>query len=165
MGNQRKLTAKEIALAREAFGDKIEYDRVRLSDGPGFNPMAHMAFAKGNPAITIGNTVYFKHDFCPDFSVPGRNGTSFMHEMTHVWQYRTLGLGAFAVRYADEVRQSGLKPNDMYKYAEGETKFTEAMLEAQAQMVGDYYRARAEGNAARSARLAKNLAGSGLYEH
>jgi hypothetical protein len=162
MGNQRKLTANEIKLARTAFGDKIEYDKVRLSDGPGLNPMAHMAFAKGNPAITIGNTVYFKRDFCPDFSVPGKNGTSFMHEMTHAWQYRTLGLGAFAVRYADEVRQSGLKPNDMYKYTP-ESKFNDSMLEAQAQMVGDYYKATAERNAAATARLAKNLAGSGLY--
>lgn len=162
MGKQRKLTAGEIALAREAFGDKIDYDKVRLSDGPGTNPMAHMAFAKGNPAITIGNTVYFKKDFCPDFSVPGQNGTSFMHEMAHVWQYRTLGLAAFAVRYAADLAKVKGRPNDMYKFTDS-TRFDEAMLEAQAQMIGNYYKARAERNAAATARLAKNLAGSGLY--
>lgn len=162
MGNQRKLTAGEIKLARTAFGDKIDYDKVRLSEGPGTNPMAHMAFAKGNPAITIGNTVYFKHDFCPDFSVPGENGTSFMHEMAHVWQYKTLGMGAFYVRYAADLAKAKGNPNEMYKFTEA-TRFDEAMLEAQAQMVGNYYKAKAEGNAAATARLAKNLAGSGLY--
>jgi hypothetical protein len=163
MGNQRKLTAGEIALARTAFGDRIDYGKVKLSDGPGSNAAAHIAFMKGNPAITIGSTLYFKHDFCPDFSVPGQNGTSFMHEMTHVWQYRTLGMPAFFARYGAELVQAKGKPNDMYKYVEGETKFTGAMLEAQAQMVGDYYKAKAEGNAARTARLARNLAGSGFY--
>ena len=162
MGTQRKLTAGEIKLARTAFGDKIDYDKVRLSDGPGSNAAAHIAFMKGNPAITIGNTVYFKRDFCPDFSVPGQNGTSFMHEMTHVWQYRTLGMTAFFARYGVELAKAGGKPNDMYKYTD-DSKFTEAMLEAQAQMVGDYYKATAEGNATRKAKLAKNLAGSGRY--
>jgi hypothetical protein len=162
MGKQRTLTAGEIALARKAFGDKIDYARVKLSDGPGNHPFAHMAFAKGNPAITIGNTVYFKQDFCPDFSAPGQNGRSFMHEMTHVWQYKTLGMAAFYVRYVAEVAQAKGKPNDMYKYTD-DTKFNEAMLEAQAQMVGDYHRAKSQGNAAATARLAKNLAGSGFY--
>jgi hypothetical protein len=163
MGKQRKLTAGEIALAREAFGDKIDYDKVRLSDGPGSNAAAHIAFMKGNPAITIGNTLYFKRDFCPDFSVAGQNGTSFMHEMTHVWQYKTLGMPAFFARYGAEIVKANGKPNDMYKYTEGESKFTEAMLEAQAQMVGDYSKAKAEGNAAKTGRLAKNLAASGFY--
>jgi hypothetical protein len=117
---------------------------------------------RGNPAITIGNTVYFKRDFCADFSVPGQNGTTFMHEMTHVWQYKTVGMPAFFARYGAELVQAGGRPNDMYKYTDS-TQFTEAMLEAQAQMVGDYYKAKAEGNASRTARLARNLAGSGLY--
>jgi hypothetical protein len=162
MGKQRKLTAGEIALARTAFGDKIQYDRVRLSDGPGTNPMAHMAFAKGNPAITIGNTVYFKRDFCPDFSVPGENDTTFMHEMAHVWQYRTLGMAAFYVRYAAELARAGFKPDNMYDYR-SVTDFDSAMLEAQAQMVGHYYKAKAERDARRTAELTPKLTGSGLY--
>jgi hypothetical protein len=162
MAKQRKLTAGEIKLAREAFGDKIAYDKVRLSDGPGNNPAAHIAFMRGNPAITIGNTVYFKENFVADYALPGRNGTMFMHEMTHVWQYKTLGMPAFFARYGAELARAGGNPNNMYKYTDA-TKFGEAMLEAQAQMVGDYYKAMAEGNASRTARLAKNLAGSGLY--
>ena len=158
----RKLTAGEIALARAAFGAKIDYGKVKLSDGPGSNAAAHIAFMRGNPAITIGSTIYFKQDFAPDFSAPGRNGRSFMHEMTHVWQYQTLGMPAFFARYGAELARAGGNPNDMYKYTEA-TKFSDAMLEAQAQIVGDYHRARTEGNAAATARLARNLAGSGLH--
>lgn len=96
MAKQRKLTAGEIKLARKAFDEKIDYGKVRLSDGPGNNAAAHIAFMRGNPAITIGNTVYFKQGFSADFSAPGADGRMFMHEMTHVWQYRTLGMAAFS---------------------------------------------------------------------
>ena len=163
MRSQRKLTEGEIALARPAFGDRIKYDRVRLADGPGNQPFAHMAFAKGNPAITIGSTVYFKTHYCPDFSAPGEDRKSFIHEMTHVWQYRRLGMPAFFARYGVEFLEVGGKPNDMYKYEAGKAKFGEAMLEAQANMVGDYSEALWTSNAARKALLAKNMAGSGLY--
>lgn len=154
----RKLTDGEIDLAREAFGARIDYGKVRLSDGPGSNAFAHIAFAKGNPAITIGSRIYFKTHYCPDFSAPGQNRRMFMHEMTHVWQYQTLGLAAFAARYGTEFLQVKGKPNDMYAY-KAATRFDEAMLEAQAQMVGDYQSAKA----ADKTRIAGNLQGSGFY--
>lgn len=162
MGKQRKLTAGEIALARTVFADQIDYSRVRLSDGPGFQPLAHAAFAKGNPAITVGAVVYFKLGYCPDFSAPGEDRKSFIHEMTHVWQYRRLGLPAFFARYGAEFARVGGKPGDMYKYKETD-RFGEAMLEAQAKMVEHYGAAVWAGNATQTAKLARNLAGSGLY--
>jgi len=164
MGKQRKLTAGEIALARAAFGNKIGYSAVRLSDGPGLEPLAHIAFAKGNPAITIGSTVYFKHDYCADFSAGGMKGKkSFIHELTHVWQYGLLGLPAFFVRYGKDLFNAKGKPDDMYKYVQGKDPFRTAMLEAQANMVGDYSEALWSTNAAQLAKLARNMAGSGLY--
>ena len=162
MGKHRKLTSGEIALARTAFGDKIQYDKVRLSDGPGANAAAHIAFMKGNPAITIGNTVYFKEGFSADFSAPGADGRMFMHEMTHVWQYRSLGMASFFIRYGADLARAGGRPNDMYKY-DDDSKFADAMLEAQAQMVGDYHRARTSRDPAATARLARNLKGGGLH--
>ena len=39
---QRVLTAGEIALARAAFGVSIDYARVKLSEGPGNTPLAHI---------------------------------------------------------------------------------------------------------------------------
>ena len=51
----------------------------------------------------------------------------------------------------------------MYAYAP-ETKFAEAMLEAQADIVGDYSEALWSRNGgARLAQLAGNMAGSGIY--
>ena len=87
-----------------------------------------------------------------------------MHEMTHVWQYQALGLGAFFARYGAEFARVHGKPDDMYLYKKGTDAFGQAMLEAQAQMVGDYTAARANPKAkAKRAALEKNLAGSGVY--
>jgi hypothetical protein len=83
-----------------------------------------------------------------------------MHEMAHVWQYRTLGMPAFFARYGAEFIQVGGKPNDMYKYVRGKTKFDEAMLEAQAEMIGDYSEALWTGNATGKAEIAKNPDGT-----
>jgi hypothetical protein len=161
---QRALTSGEIALARPAFGEKIAYDRVRISDGPGNNFAAIIAFAKGNPAITLGSTIYFKEDHSPDFSRSNTAGKkSFMHEMMHILQYRQLGQVPFLARYFKEVAEAGFKPDDMYIYKAGETPFIGAMLEAQAEMLMDYSEALWTGNVTRKAELAKNLARSGLY--
>ena len=157
MAKPRKLTGGEIVLARAAFGNRIQYDKVKLRDGPGAQPLAHAAFAKGNPAITVGSTVYFKHGYCADFSAPGENQASFIHEMTHVWQYQTLGLTAFFARYGAEFAAVGAKPSKMYEYESGDP-FDSAMLEAQAEMVTDY-----GAGAARRAKAAPGLAGTGLY--
>lgn len=163
MGEQRRLTAGEIALAKAAFGDGIDYDGVRLSDGPGDQPLAHLAFIKGNPAITVGSTVYFKADYCPDFSADGKNRRSFIHEMTHVWQYRALGLPHFFLRYGADLLNAGGNPDDMYPYKHGETRFADAMIEQQAEMVADYSVAVWSRKAPDIAVFARNMAGSGLY--
>ena len=163
MGKQRGLTGGEIALARAAFGNKIDYGPVKLADGPGMEPLALIAFARGNPAITVESIVYFKQDYCPDFSAAGKNRASFIHEMTHVWQYQRLGLIAFAARYGVDFAKAGGKPEDMYKFDAGKTRFKDAMLEAQAAMVEHYSDALWRKQEARAAQLAKNLAGSGVY--
>jgi hypothetical protein len=163
MGKQRALTAGETALARAAFGDRIDYRPVKLTDGPGTEPLALIAFAKGNPAITVQSTVYFKVDYCPDFSAAGKNRATFLHEMTHVWQYQTLGLLGFAARYGVDFARAKGKADDMYKFEAGKTPFKSAMLEAQAGMVEHYSGALWRGDAGQIARLAKNLAGSGVY--
>ena len=157
MAKQRKLTESEITLARTAFGDWIKYAKVRLSDGPGLQPLAHAAFAKGNPAITVGSTVYFKRGYCRDFSAPGEDRVAFLHEMTHVWQYQRLGLAAFFARYGAEFAAVGGKPDRMYLYSSGDP-FDGAMLEAQAEMVADY-----SAGAAKRAKAASSLARTGFY--
>ena len=163
LARSRVLTPAEIDLAREAFADRIDYRRVSLVEGAAINLAAHLAFAKGNPAITLGSTIFFKRDFCADFCAAGANRKSFMHEMTHVWQYQRLGLTRFLLRYGKEFARVGGKPSAMYAYKAGATRFGDAMLEAQAEMVGDYGEAVWTGNSTRKALVAANLAGSGVY--
>jgi hypothetical protein len=161
----RALTAGEIALAREAFGGAIPYERVRFVDGPGGNPIAKAAFRNGNGAITLRRTIYFGPGYyLPDFSTakPAAKGL-FVHEMTHVWQYRRLWTLPFFAIYGVQFAGAGFKAWRMYEYEQGKTPFRGARLEAQAEMAGNYAEARIEGDAAKMALLAKNLAGSGLF--
>ena len=159
----RGLTEGEVALAQPAFLSEIAYETVRVVEGPGNSFAAHIAFMRGNPAITLGDTIYFKEGYSADFSQPGANPNTFMHEMTHIWQYRTLGMPAFFVRYGLEVAQAGGDPEKMYAYGEAE-KFGDAMLEAQAAMVEHYSVALWDGNkSAVVAKLAEHLAGSKVY--
>ncbi len=161
MAKQRQLTAGEIALARECFGNSIPYESVKISDGPARNGVAIVAFQRGNPAITLGTTIYFERGYSEDFSQQAADKGLFMHEMTHVWQYRQLGTVKFLRRYLQDLAATGFKPSRMYDYAKGTTRYGEAMLEAQANMVRDYCLAR--GDEAGKAVIGRNLAGSGLY--
>lgn len=160
----RGLVRGEIALLEEAFGDRIDYGRVRLRFGAGGNAAAVVAFRNGNTAITLRRSLYFRIHYSDDFSKASVHAQSlFHHEMTHIWQYAKLGVPRFLVRYARDLAACRFNARAMYLYEEGETPFARARLEAQAQMVGDYCEAKLVGDEARVARLARNLRGSGFY--
>ena len=163
MAGTRALTAAEVALAKEAFGSTVDYGRVRISCGAGLNPVAMAAFAKGNPAITLRSTLYFRRGYALDFGAAGADCNAFMHEMAHVWQFQRLGATRFLLLYAKELMRVRGKPDAMYAYRPGETKFVGAMLEAQAQMIADYAEPRPAKRAPQCALLERSLAGSGLY--
>jgi hypothetical protein len=160
----RSLTAAETGLLKEAFGERLPYERIRLRLGAGGNPAAIAAFRNGNTAITLRRSIYFRIHYSEDFSHADVVSQSlFHHEMTHVWQYAKLGVPRFLGRYARDLAACRFSARAMYRYEEGETAFAGARLEAQAQMVGDYCHARLVGDVSRQARLARNLRGSGLY--
>ncbi len=163
-GKSRLLTFGEIELVRQAFPTGIRYDKVRLRDGHGGNPIARIAFSNGNWAITLGSTIsYAPGHYRDDFSTGsvGEKGL-LLHEMTHVWQYSRLSWPLFLARYGINLAASGFRPGRMYEYDDS-TRFPKAKLEAQAQMVGHYCEALVSGNEDRKAKLARNLAGSGIY--
>lgn len=160
----RPLTANEIALCRSIFPDELPYAAVRLCDGPGGNPAAQIAFRRRNTAITLRRTLYFRVRYCPDFSEGDERAQHlFIHEMTHVWQWHRLGVVRFLLRYARELLARKGDANAMYVYERGVTPFGEAMLEAQAQMAGDYRWVVITKDEKEKARIAKNLVGSGLF--
>lgn len=160
----RGLKASEIALLREAFGDRLAYDGVRLRLGHSGNPAAVAAFRNGNTAITLRRSIYFRTHYSDDFAEADVAAQSlFHHEMTHIWQYAALGVPRFLARYARDLAACRFNARAMYRYDEGVTPFARTRLEAQAQMVGDYCFARLIGDVSRQARLARNLRGSGFW--
>ncbi len=89
MGGSRALTHGEAALAREIFGEAIDYARVTIRRRKFFPfqprritmaPMGHLHFHPRGDA------------YCEDFAAaPLHRQGHFIHEMTHVWQTQTRG--------------------------------------------------------------------------
>jgi hypothetical protein len=160
----RALTAGEIDLLDDAFRGRIDPRMVRLVDGHDDNPLPRAAFRNGNTAITLRKTIYFGAHYREEFATADAHSRGlFLHEMTHVWQYARLGLARFGVRYARDLAACRFSARAMYRYTPGETRFAEARLEAQAQMVGDYCEARLAGQEARARLIAVSLRGTGFY--
>jgi hypothetical protein len=160
---RRPLTEGEVALAGAAFGAGLDYETVRLCQGTGGNPGAWLAFRKpGVDAITLIGTIFFRGELVQDFS-QGGDASLFMHEMTHIWQYQSLGVARFGLRYLNELEACNFHRQCLYDYDCGHTAFAEARLEAQAQIVQDYGLALGARRTGQAASLRRNLAGSGLF--
>ena len=139
----RTLTRGEIDLCRSVFPDPLAYDEIRLIDGPRANDFAEAAFRNRNTAITLRRTLYFGVRWCGDFSCADDEGRRlFLHEMTHVWQWRRLGVLGFLARYARDFLACRCNAPAMYRYENDDIPFAASRLEAQAEMVGDYQRPR-----------------------
>lgn len=162
---RRALTSGEIALGRAAFGNRVPLERVTFVDGAGRNPIAKAAFRNGNSAITLRRTIYFGPAYYQrDFSAGKAAAKGLLiHELAHVWQYEKMGTAWFLARYAREFAAVGFKAWRMYEYEVGKTPFRGAMLEAQAEMAGNYAEAQADGDAGKMALISRNLAGSSLF--
>src|SRR5262249_23137307 len=84
----RKLTDDEKALLREVYGDSIDLDAIRITEGgPLNNNMA---------AHTVGNMIYLPEGSTgkPLFDDKGNltdAGSLLIHETGHVWQSQTAG--------------------------------------------------------------------------
>ncbi|QAY76186.1 DUF4157 domain-containing protein [Sphingosinicella sp. BN140058] len=164
----RPLTGAERNAIRAAFGDEIDLDDVRIVDGPGKSPAAHAAFkVGGNPAITIGNTIYLDKDhYSGDLGQPGVERELLLHEFTHVVQYERLGYGSFAGKYANDLKDHDFDRNAVYRYDTRDTRFADETIEGQAEMVGDYARLRGSSlpqDQATLRDLEKRLDGTGIY--
>jgi hypothetical protein len=101
---RRPLTEHEIAEARLVFGDGLDYARARVFEGATWTDLVdHLGAAiqkrKRGPndhnAITLGNTSYFPIVIrtSPEMLAKGDLGhmTWLIHELTHQWQYQTMG--------------------------------------------------------------------------
>lgn len=110
----RRLTHVETQLVQEAWGSRINPADVRIVKGAGLSAWAAIAFRKGNPAITLGNTIYIKSDLKylthSDLSNSLRGIEMLLHEYTHVVQYATLGFAGSARAMHPSSRRTTMIP-------------------------------------------------------
>lgn len=129
----RKLTIGEVALARSVFGNRIDYEKVKIHHG------SYLPFGlQGeNVAMTPNGELYFRHWHRPDFSKTSADLQHlFIHEMTHVWQrekgMNVLGRGMFSWLAS-------------YHYQLDGRLLSEYPMEQQAQIVADHFTLESQG--------------------
>ena len=113
---ERPLTDGEIGLLTPIFNNTIDYAKIEVKNGAGWNPIAGIAHLKGHPAITLGNTIYFRSENYPatdDFSSAKIESKSLLvHETAHVWQKQT------NPKYSEiKAGVEGLRGADAYNYS------------------------------------------------
>ncbi|WP_017518336.1 type VI secretion system Vgr family protein [Pseudomonas nitroreducens] len=133
-GDERELTAGEIAMARTVFKDAIDYSKVKVHHGGWW---LFMGFQ--NTAVTPNGEMYFPKStgyYRDDFSSTGRGRDKalFIHEMTHVWQYQ---LGYWVKWHALWVTSRG---SAAYQYElKRDGLLSNYNMEQQGEIVSDYY--------------------------
>lgn len=144
----RHFTIGEASLIREGYGAMIDIDDVRVVVGPGLSTVALVAFLHGNPAITIGNTIYFSPQLdtksynSSDLSATKPGIGMLLHESMHVLQYTRMGFAAFGMRYAAELRAHHYNADELYAFWTRNLDFDHETLEGEAEIVGRYAAAR-----------------------
>ena len=130
-GQVRPLTPAEVAMARQMFGDAIDYAKVRII-AQGLFPRA---FVAGN---WFGRSwiVWPSRTLLPDYGdpdVPVRRAAILIHELTHVWQAQQ-GLNLLFAKL-----RAGDGPA-AYSYAiEADTLWERLNIEQQAMAVEDEF--------------------------
>lgn len=130
----RLLTDGERKMCSAIFADSIDYDEVKVHNGPWLP-------GQGDAAVAPYGEIFFpEKSFQDDYSSKGvtlADKRWFMHEMTHVWQYQlgySVMLRGVLVQAYDKVG------GDAYSYsASRSAKFCDYGMEQQAEIIGDYF--------------------------
>lgn len=131
----RSLTGPEESEARRVFKTSIFLGRVEISDGLGFGE---------RPYTSVGLSVYTLHLGPDGFkdAISPRMRSTFIHELTHVWQgqHDTLGFGYMiesVISQGKSLITSG-STDGAYNYTVGKD-WTDYNVEQQAEIVEDWY--------------------------
>ncbi|MEL7937115.1 type VI secretion system tip protein VgrG [Pseudomonas delhiensis] len=133
-GDERTLTAGEIAMARRVFQDAIDYSRVKVHHGGWwlFLGLQNAAVTPNGEMYFPKNTGFYKDDFSS--TANDRDKALFMHEMTHVWQYQ---LGYRVKWHALWVTSRGASAYQYQLTASG--TLSDYNMEQQGEIVSDYF--------------------------
>ena len=130
--HERPLTSNEIAMARQVFGDAVDYSQVKVHN---HGYWMFFGFQNSQTAVTPNGEMYMpKEIYEDDYSVTPINRALFMHEMTHVWQYQ---LGYTVKLHGLTVTSQG---EDAYKYnINPNDRLCNFNMEQQGNIISDYY--------------------------
>lgn len=131
----RTLTKKEVALAREVFGDSIDYSRVRVHSAPYLPWLEKRAMTPSGEIFLGAHYHAYRRYSGHDLSEMKPDG--FIHEMTHVWQYQNGILNPVIASIKERLNRN-LGYEDAYSYfLEAEKDLVDYGLEQQAQIIED----------------------------
>lgn len=135
----RHLTDREITFLKTWFKDTIDYDNVKVHSRPylpGGLQSDHTAMAP-NGHLYMPDTLY-KEDYTAQ-DVPLSLKSTFLHEMTHVWQFKNNVLNPI-VEAAKESMKHKFNYNAAYDYVLEKGKdLVNYGMEQQASIVQDYF--------------------------
>lgn len=132
----RKLTAGEIEIAGEIYGESIRYDAVKIHDGKLFFGQPDNSGMTPLGEIHAHGNVYHA-DYTNEHP---EMQSFFIHEMGHVWQHQN---GILNVIWSALLAQitHGFNYGRAYPYLlETDKTLTDYNLEQQASMLEDYFR-------------------------
>ena len=131
-GHKRELTAGELAIARQVFGDSVAYSKVKVHN---HGYWMFFGFQDKHTAVTPNGQMYYPGPiYRDDFSASPEDQALFIHEMVHVWQ-RQLG---YAVRWNGLFVSSRGESAYQYSVAAGAT-LADYNMEQQGDIISDYY--------------------------
>ena len=125
--NTRRLTQREIALARSVFGETIDYQKVRVDERSHIGCRQYRFAYVGFHFVNSWGELSDPH---------------FIHEMVHIWQYQRLGSvyiprALWAQRTAEGYDYGGIEA--LQNAAEQGKTLADFNYEQQGDIVADYF--------------------------
>lgn len=126
--NTRPLTAAEVELGYNVFGNSIDYNLIRIDDRARFGTKNMAA------AYVSFNTINYMHKIKKEV---------FIHELVHIWQFQNFGsiyiARAIKAQRSSEGYNYGGSPNLYQVMLRGGSLF-DFNFEQQADIIEDYYK-------------------------
>ena len=136
----RRLSPSEEDVARDVFGDSLDFDRIRLTNLSGIDTRPFTIPTVDNTIlINIGNS--FDSPATAVFLNKPVEGQLLIHELTHAWQiqHASLETGYVPGWLCEGIREQVFIGTVAYNYGPPGPPWSSFHLEAQAHMVDEWF--------------------------
>jgi hypothetical protein len=135
----RPLTQGEITLAKTVFGDSIDYAAVKVHD------RKYSFLQPAGVAMAPNGHIYMNDIYRDDYAADAHRVGTFIHEMTHVWQFQNKVLNPLHSGAALMLKHK-FNYGSCYAYKlDGGKDLLDYNMEQQASIVEDYFQLRHQG--------------------